>query len=39
MDKKRKNILIIGICGGLAQIVARLLSKNEDNLRIVGGRF
>lgn len=36
MDKKRKNILIIGICGGLAQIVARLLSKNEDNLRIVG---
>ncbi len=36
MDKKRKNILIIGISGGLAQIVARLLSKSEENLRIVG---
>lgn len=35
-DKKRKNILIIGISGGLAQIVARLLSKSEKNIRIVG---
>ena len=36
VDVKRKNILIIGISGGLAQIVARLLSKTEKNLRIVG---
>ena len=36
MNKKRKNILVIGICGGLAQIVARLISKSEKNLRIVG---
>lgn len=36
MDNKRKNILIIGIQGGLAQIVARLISKSEKNIRIVG---
>ena len=35
-NKRRKNILIIGISGGLAQIVARLISKSEKNIRIVG---
>ena len=35
-NKNRKNILIIGIAGGLAQIVARLIAKSEQNIRIVG---
>ena len=35
-DEKPKKILIIGICGGLAQILAKLILKNHPDWQIIG---